>query len=120
MFWPIFAYLVMSIVIAGSAGLKVGLSVGLYAIATSSLALIAGGGMKASLWWGDKAQKVGGSVIAFALMALAQWLFSGFTVQLFGHFLSGGQWAWIGFVICFVFASKTLAGMSSGNAAIGG
>jgi hypothetical protein len=81
-------------------------------MATSLLFLVAGGGLKASLWWGDKAQKIGGAVVAVLLAAFAQWLASGFSVQLFGHPLSGGLWGWIGFATCFVFATKKLAGQS--------
>jgi hypothetical protein len=109
MFWPIYMYLIASLAIAGSAAYHVGWSTGLLAIAASSLFLVAGGGLKASLWWGDKAQKIGGSVVAVLLAALAQWLSSGFSVQLFGQSLSGGLWGWIGFAVCFVFANKKLA-----------
>jgi hypothetical protein len=110
MFWPIYFYLIMSIAIAGSAAFNAGLAAGFYAIATSSLSLVAGGGLKASLWWGDKAQKIGGSIVALLLVALVQWLSDGFSVGLFGHSVSGGAWGWIGFAICFVFAGKRLAG----------
>jgi hypothetical protein len=109
MFWPIYIYLIMSVTIAGSATYHVGWSAGLRAIAVSFLFLVAGGGLKASLWWGDKAQKIGGCVVAVLLAALAQWLSSGFSVQLFGHPLSGRLWGWIGFAVCFVFANKKLA-----------
>jgi hypothetical protein len=109
MFWPIYVYLIASLAIAGSAAFNVGWWPGLYTIATSFLFLVAGGGLKASLWWGDKAQKIGGSVVAVLLAALAQWLSSGFSVQLFGHPLSGGLWGWVGFTVCFIFANKKLA-----------
>jgi hypothetical protein len=109
MFWPIYMYLIASLAIAGSAAYHVGWSTGLLTIAASSLFLVAGGGLKASLWWGDKAQKIGGSVVAVLLAALAQWLSSGFSVQLFGQPLSGELWGWIGFAVCFVFANKKLA-----------
>jgi hypothetical protein len=84
-------------------------STALYALLTSFLFLVARGGLKASLWWGDRAQKIGGSIVAAVLAILAQWLSTGFSVKLFDHFLSGAQWGWIGFAICFVFAGKTLA-----------
>jgi hypothetical protein len=82
---------------------------GIYTITASFLFLVAGGGLKASLWWGGKAQKIGGSIAALLLVALAQWLSSGFSVQFFGHHFSGGLWGWIGFAVCFVFANKKLA-----------
>jgi hypothetical protein len=58
-------------------------------MATSLLYLVGGGGLKASLWWGDKTQKIGGSIFAVVLVCLAQWLSSGFSVHLFGYPLSG-------------------------------
>jgi hypothetical protein len=72
MFWPIYMYLITSLAIAGSAAYHVGWSTGLLAIAASFLFLVAGAGLKASPWWGDKAQKIGGSVVAVLLAALAQ------------------------------------------------
>jgi hypothetical protein len=63
MFWPIYIYLILSITIAGLATFNVGWSTGLHAIATSLLFIVAGGGLKASLWWGDKAQKIGGALL---------------------------------------------------------
>jgi hypothetical protein len=79
MFWPIYAYVLVSVAIAGSAGFNVGWTVGLRAITSSVLSLIAGGGLKASLWWGDKAQNIGGPVVALLLVAMAQWLGHGFS-----------------------------------------
>ena len=112
MFWPIYVYVIASLAIAGSAAVNAGLGPAAYTITTSSLFLMAGGGWKASLLWGDKARKVGGSVVAVLIVALAQWLSSGFSVHLFGHALSGAAWGWIGFVVCFVFATRKLAGQS--------
>jgi hypothetical protein len=109
MFWPIFVYLLMSIAIAATAVSNAGWSAGLSAVATISLFLVAGGGLKASLWWGDKSQKIAGPIVAVLLVALAHWLSGGFAVHLFGYFRSGGLWGWIGFAICFVFANKKLA-----------
>lgn len=109
MFWPIYIYLILSTALAGSAVLNASWSAGLYAITASFLFLVAGGGLKASLLWGDKAQKIGGSVVALLLVALAQWLSNGFSVQVFGYHLSGGLWGWIGFAVCFLFANKKLA-----------
>jgi hypothetical protein len=103
---------ISSLVIAGSAAVKAGLGPAFYVIAISSLFLAAGGGWKASLLWGNKAQKIGGSVVAVLIVALAQWLSSGFSVHVFGYALSGAAWGWIGFIICFVFATRTLTGQS--------
>src|SRR5271170_3820972 len=88
-----------------------------YAITTSSLFLAAGGGWKASLWCGDYAQKIGGTVVAALIVVLAQRLSSGFSVGLFGHAMSGTAWGWVGFILCFVFATRKLAGQSAPLAA---
>jgi hypothetical protein len=120
MFWPIYVYVIASLTIAGSAALNAGLGPAAYAITTSFLFLMAGGGWKASLLWGDKAQKIGGSVVAVLIVALAQWLSSGFSVDLFGHALSGAAWGWIGFVICFVFATRKLGGAISSRSRVPG
>lgn len=111
-FFPICAYALVSLVIVVSAAVNAGIGPAAYAITTSSLFLTAGGGLKASLWWGDKAQKVGGSVVALLIVALAQSLSNGFSVNLFGYALSGAAWGWIGFIVCFIFATRKLAGTS--------
>jgi hypothetical protein len=109
MFWPIYVYVVMSLMIALSAWSNSGFSVGLSAIGTSTLSLIAGGGLKAALWWGDKAQKIAAPIIAAIVMALVYWISHGFEVQLFGYVIAGALWGFIGFIICFVFTNKKLA-----------
>lgn len=117
MFWPIYVYVIASLAIAGSAAVNAGWGPAVYAITTSSLFLAAGGGWKASLWWGDDAQKIGGTVVAALIVVLAQWLSSGFSVGLFGHAMSGTAWGWAGFILCFVFATRKLAGQSASPAA---
>lgn len=112
MFWPIFIYLIASVAIAGSAAFNVGWKVGLFAITTSVLSLIAGAGLKASLWWGDKIQKIGGPIVAFLLVLVAQWLARGFSAHVFGNLVSGGLWGWVGFAICFAFTGRKLAGVT--------
>jgi hypothetical protein len=109
MFWPIFIYIILSVIIAGSALLKVGFGVGFYAFAASALALVAGGGLKASLWYGDKAQKIAGPIIATVIMAVALWLASGFSAQLFGYAVSGTMWCIVGAAVCFIFVNRKLA-----------
>lgn len=71
-FLPILAYFFASVAIAGSVGFTAGSRIGVYAIITSVLSLIAGGGLKASLWWGERRQKIAGPVIALLIMAVAQ------------------------------------------------
>jgi hypothetical protein len=109
MLWPIYAYLIVSVAVAVSAAAKAGWAPGLYAVVVSFLCLVAGGGLKASLWWGDKAQKIGGAVVAALVVALAQWLAGGFSVLLIGHHLDGSLWGWIGFGIGLVFTNRKLA-----------
>jgi hypothetical protein len=109
MFWPIYIYLIASILLAGSALFKVGWVPALCTAAASMLALTAGGGLKASIRWGDKAQKIGGSVVAILIVGLAQWLSTGFSVWLFGDHIGGDVWCWIGFAVGLIFTSKKLA-----------
>jgi hypothetical protein len=109
MFWPVYIYIVISIVIAVSAWSNSGFAVGLSAIGTSALSLIAGGGLKAALWWGDKSQKIAGIIIAAVVMALAYWISHRFSAQLFSYSVTGELWGFIGFVTCFVFTNKKLA-----------
>jgi hypothetical protein len=82
MFWPIYIYLTASVVVAGSAAFKVGWGTALSIAMASMLSLVAGGRLKASLRWGDKAQKNGGSVVAILIVGLAQWLATNFSVWL--------------------------------------
>jgi len=119
MFWPIYIYLILSTATAVSAVFNASWSVGIFIITGSFFFLAAGGELKASLWWGDKVQKIGGCFIALLLVVLSQWLLSGFSVQLAGYHVSAVSWGWIGFVICFVFADKALAGCRQSVAAIG-
>jgi hypothetical protein len=109
MFWPIFVYFIASIMIAISAGVHAGLSVGLHAAGGSLLALIAGGGLRGS-FWGDRNQKIVGSLIALAILCLSVWISKGFSAGLFGISINGPIWAGIGFVVCLVFADRKLTG----------
>jgi hypothetical protein len=109
MFWPIFIYTILSIVLSISAGVNSGWSPAWHTAAGSLFALAAGGGWRASLR-GARAQKIAGSLIALALLALALWLGRGFVVTAFGHHISGLVWAAAGFAICFVFADEKVTG----------
>jgi hypothetical protein len=82
---------------------------GFFTFLASALALIAGGGLKASVWYGDRGQKIVGPFIAAAIMAVALWTARGFSVQLFGYYLSGTLWSIIGAIVCFVFANRKLS-----------
>lgn len=111
-FWPIYLYVIMSVVIAGSAAVKVGWTPAFCTIIASFLSLVSGGGLKASVLWRGKAQKIGGFVIALVILGLAQWSAEGFSVGFFGNQLSGDLWCWTGFVIGLIFTSRKLAGMT--------
>lgn len=104
-------YLVLSAILAVSALFRVSVGAGLYLFAASNLFLVAGGGFKASVLWGDRAQKIGGAVFAGLLAALAWWLAAGFSVTLFGYWLPGRTWGWIGFAIGVLFTTRRIAGM---------
>jgi len=104
------AYFFMSCAIAVSALIHAGVA-GVYAFTGSLLFLTAGSGLKSMALYGDKAQKIGGTLIAIALAAAAYWLSEGFSVGLFGTPLSGPAWGGIGFMIGLIFAPRKLAGV---------
>lgn len=108
----ILIYVLVSPVLAISAGINAGWSAGLCTAGTSALSLVAGGGLRASLW-GDKAQKIGGFVIAAIMMFLAlHFLAPSFSVRLFGFALTGQEWGWAGAIITFLFTDQKLAGVT--------
>jgi hypothetical protein len=109
-FLPILLYMFVTIVTAVSVAMSVTWAVAIYTIVGSGLSCVAGGGLKSSLWWGDKSQKIAGPIIALVLMILAQWLSAGFSVQLLGYDLGGNLWSVIGFAVTFVFTNKKLTG----------
>lgn len=109
MFLPIFVYVILSVIIIVSAAMNASLGVGFYALSASVLALAAGGGLKASLWYGDKTQKIAGPFIAALILVVALWLATGFSATLFGYAISGPLWVVIGAVVCFVFVNRKLA-----------
>ena len=106
--WIVYIYIVASLAIAVSAGINAGWGPGLSAFGASALALVAGGGLKASLH-GDRTQKIGGLVIALVVAALAVWVGGGFTATLWGLHITGATWALIGGVVCFVFTTREMA-----------
>jgi hypothetical protein len=60
MVWLLNLYVIMSLVVSVSAAFHVGTAAGVYAVLTIAIALIAGGGLKATLFWGNTVQKFGG------------------------------------------------------------
>ena len=110
MVWIITIYLFLSAAIAITGAVKAGILVGLSAFGASFLAVVAAGGLKFGLFWGDRAQKIGIPIIAVLLLALAYWISAGFSAQLFGVALSGEAWAIIGALVGFVCINR---GMTS-------
>jgi hypothetical protein len=98
---------VLSIAIAITAGTGAGIWVALHAAGGGLLALSAGVGIRANLK-GDGTQKIVGSVLGLAILALSLWISEGFSAKLFGVNISGPIWAIIGFVVCFMFSSRKL------------
>jgi hypothetical protein len=108
-FWPILIYVVMSVAISVSAGLRSGFWVAIHAGGTSVLALGAGGGLRASLR-GGTSRKLWGGIYAAVILGLALWVSMGFSAQLFGYSVSGPIWATIDFVVCLVFGDRKRTG----------
>ena len=105
--WIIYIYVLISLVIAFttfSAGWRAGLS----AIGTSFFAFVAGAGLRGGLY-GTTRQKVAGLGLAVGLMSITHWVGQGFSVHVFGYDLTGTQWGWLGFVICFLCITKRFA-----------
>ena len=109
MVWLLSLYVIMSVVISLSAAFHAGMAAGLYAVLTITLALIAGGGLKATVFWGNTVQKIGGPVVAALLVILAYWLSGGFSVGLFSYRFTGAEWGAMGFVIAFLWANQSIA-----------
>jgi len=109
MFWPIFIYFIISIILAVASFFRTGTSVALCLFGTSMISLVAAGGLKFGILWGDRAQKIGVPLVAILLLGFAYWLSSGFSVQIFGYQLSGLTWGIIGAVIGLIFVDRKLA-----------
>jgi hypothetical protein len=105
-------YALVSIAVAGVALFRAGWGIGLSIVAGSLLALIAGGGLKASLLWGDRTQKIGGTVIAIVLRGAAQWAAQRFSIWIGSREVAGDLWCWGGFAVGLLFiTSRRTAGM---------
>jgi hypothetical protein len=103
--WIIFVYVILSLVLAISAGAHAGLMVGLAFAGGSVLGISAGGGLRASLL-GSTSQKVWGSVIALLVLALGLWIGTHFAAQFFGYNVSGPVWVLVGAAVVFAFIDK--------------
>jgi hypothetical protein len=109
MYWPIFIYLIASIILTVTSIIHVGIISALCLFGTSMISFTAAGGLKFGILWGDKAQKIGVPLLAVLFLAFAYWLFSGFSVQLLGYHLSGLTWGIIGVVIGIIFVDRKMA-----------
>ena len=109
MVWLLTLYLIMSVVISLSAAFHIGIAAGLYAVLTIALALIAGTGLKATLFWGHTVHRIGGPVVAALLVILAYWLSGGFSAGLFSYRFTGAEWGAIWFVMAFLWANQRIA-----------
>jgi hypothetical protein len=116
----ILLYATMSIVYAVGAIRYDSVTSGLCIFGASTLAIMAGAGLRASLE-GDRAQKIAGPVITALLLALAWWLSMRSSWNIFGHQLSGSVWMVIGFILfCAAGGEKSLEhGTAGGNATMG-
>jgi hypothetical protein len=81
-------------------------------LGTGNFSLIAGGGLKAALWWGDRGQKIAAPIIAGILMSmLSHFTMPYFSVHLSSLALTGQEWGWLGVAIGFLFTDQKLAGV---------
>lgn len=109
--WVIVGYFFLTIGIAIAAFFHAG-AAGFYAFIASFLFLVAGGGLKSMVFYGDQSQKIAGPIFVLLIGSLAYWLAAGFSVQLFGIYMSGVVWGAIGFLIAMIFAPRGLAELS--------
>jgi hypothetical protein len=108
-FWPIYIYFIASIIMAVGLLLHGQFKFALCLFGTSMLSLTAAGGLKFGLFWGDKSQRIGVPIVALLIFAVAHWLSGGFSVQLFGYYISGLTWGIVGAVIGFLFINRKMA-----------
>ncbi len=108
-FWPIYIYFICSIIMALGLLFRGEVKFALCLFGTSMLSLTAAGGLKFGLLWGDKSQRIGVPIVALLIFAIAYWLSAGFSVQLFGHYISGLTWGIIGAAIGLLFINRKMA-----------
>lgn len=105
--WLVFLYLVVSAISAIAA---VSWKYGFSLAGTAVLAVIAGGGLKGSIYaWRalpseyPLKQKALGIVLAAVCLGLALWIGTGVSFGLFGYRMNGLAWSMIGFVLSLIF-----------------
>ena len=100
----------MSFVIAMTAFNAAGWQAALSAFGTTVLVFFAGAGLRGSFFPGThKLQKLAGLGAAIIFVGLAHWIGKGFSVHVVTYDLTGSEWGWIGFVICFLCTTKRFA-----------
>ena len=103
----IFVYLIVSVFVIIGAFSNAGASPGLCALGGSFLAFVSGAGLKGS-FYGTKGQKIAGIVLALVAISIAHWLGYGFSVGLFGRWLAGYEWVWLGFILCLACTPRSM------------
>ena len=112
-------FFLFTLVLAISAVIQAGWAAGLSLLAVSLLSLIAGvrihSAVRCEDWSKGEARNLAivGIIISVAIVAVTQWLLaSRFSVQFFGHQLSGETWGWISLAIgCVLPDQKILTGV---------
>ncbi|MGB7949112.1 MAG: hypothetical protein WCH75_15610, partial [Candidatus Binatia bacterium] len=114
----IYIYVIVSIVVAVTAFNAAGWQAGLSAFTTTVLVFFAGAGLRGSFFKkgprktespADRQIRLAGIILAAIFLDLAHWLGKGFSVHFIVWDFTGTEWAWIGFLICFVCTSKRFA-----------
>jgi hypothetical protein len=111
-YWLIYVYVIASVVLTVGMVFRGDIWNALCLGGTSLLSLVAAGGLKFGILWGDKAQKIGVLLVAFALLVLAYWLSSGFSVEVFGYQVSGLMWGAAGASIGLLCVDRRMASQS--------
>jgi hypothetical protein len=107
--WLIYLYVIASVILTCGTLLHGEVRSALCLFGTSFISLVAAGGFKFGLLWGDNQQRIGVPLVALVLFALAYWLSAGFGVQIFGYHFSGLEWGALGAAIGIVFIDKRMA-----------
>lgn len=109
MFWPIFVYLIISVVVAVNLFLRNEIAPALCLVATAFLVLAAAGGLKHGLLWApDRRQRISAPIIAAALFCVAYWLSTGYSLQIYQYEFAGPLWAALGAVLGLIFLDRRM------------
>ena len=100
------AFFIVNFIVAVGAYTTAGLAAGLSAAVVAILVFFAGSGLRGSFLVGTVSQKIGGTLAAILLLAVATWLGTQFSVHFFGLDFTGSQWGWLSFAVCFLLTTK--------------